>query len=450
MTLQASWFGRSAIILSGAILMISVALMNGYPLVYSDTGTYLRSAFTGFVPPDRPYWYGLFIELTSLGGYSLWGVVLVQALLCSFLLWRCWMVFGDGRAWTYLVTVAVLSPFTGLGWYTSQLVADIFTVIGVLAGVLLLFTNTSFWWRSLYGSILVMACFVHLSNLMILPLTLISTTLITRWKAGMRTSIPLWIPLATLLLCWPAIWLANKAVSGEGHISQRSHVFLMSGMAESGILQQWLAEHCPDESLGICHFKDSIPTTNKAFMWSERSPLHWGGGADKVRDEYTRIIRSTLKDPRYIALHIKASLWSTARLLALWHVADELEGEYYRQDYSSPYGSIAGLVAHELDDFLASEQNTGNGKLWMRVIDPVYAFLLGASILLAIYLLIRRSKNTYVLICLLTGITTLVFGAWVCATLSTVDSRFMGRTAWLLPMMVSLILWRLQAQRKAA
>jgi len=285
---------------------------------------------------------------------------------------------------------------------------------------------------------------------MILPLVLISTLFFIRWKTGTITSIPWWVPVSTVLLCWPGIWLANKEISGEGHISKRSHVFLMSGMAESGILQQWLDEHCADQSLTICQFKDSIPTTNKAFMWSERSPLHWGGGADRVRAEYTSIIQATLKDPRYIALHIRASLRSTARLLGLWRVADELEGDYYRQDYSAPYGTLNGLVPHELDDYLRSEQNTGNGKLWMRVVDPVYAILLGASIILCIYLFVQRAHFSNDMICLYIAVTTMVCGAWICATLSTVDSRFMGRTAWLLPMMVSLIFWRLQAERKAA
>jgi len=444
------WLNRTAIVLAGALCILSVVLINGYPLVYSDTGTYLRSAFDGFVPPDRPYWYGLFIRITSLGGYSLWGVVVAQAFLCSALLWRCWSAFGDGRAWTFLLTLAVLSPFTGLGWYAGQLVADIFTVTGVLAGMLLIYTSTTLLWRSFYLFVMVLACFVHLSNLMILPLVLISTLFFIRWKTGTITSIPWWVPVSTVLLCWPGIWLANKEISGEGHISKRSHVFLMSGMAESGILQQWLDEHCADQSLTICQFKDSIPTTNKAFMWSERSPLHWGGGADRVRAEYTSIIQATLKDPRYIALHIRASLRSTARLLGLWRVADELEGDYYRQDYSAPYGTLNGLVPHELDDYLRSEQNTGNGKLWMRVVDPVYAILLGASIILCIYLFVQRAHFSNDMICLYIAVTTMVCGAWICATLSTVDSRFMGRTAWLLPMMVSLIFWRLQAERKAA
>lgn len=439
-----------AIVPAGALLILGVALINGFPLVYSDTGTYLRSAFTGFVPADRPYWYGLFIRITSLGGVSLWGVVAAQALLCSTLLWRCWCAFGDGRAWTYLLTLATLSPFTGLGWYAGQLVADIFTVTGVLSGLLLSYTSTSVWWRLFHVFVLVLACFVHLSNLMILPLTLAATALIIRWKSTLQPKVPLWLPFGVLFLCWPAIWLANKAISGEGHISRISHVFLVSNMAESGILQRWMAEHCPDPSLPICQFQDSIPRTNKQFMWSEHGPLHWGGGADKVRDEYTYIINSTLKDPTFVALHIRASLGSTGRLLGLWRVADELEGEYYRQNYSPPYGSIADLLPHELNDMLRSEQNTGTGKLWMRVVDPVYGMLLGASILFAVYLLIRRSSDPYILLAVCTGAGALLLGAWVCATLSTVDSRYMSRTAWLLPMMISLSLWRLHAQRKAA
>ena len=48
--------------LGAALLLLSVPVLNGYPLVYSDTGTYLRTAFEGYVPPDRPVWYGLFLR----------------------------------------------------------------------------------------------------------------------------------------------------------------------------------------------------------------------------------------------------------------------------------------------------------------------------------------------------------------------------------------------------
>ena len=40
------------IVLAG--VMLWPAVWNGYPLVHSDTGTYVESAFTGHVPVDRP------------------------------------------------------------------------------------------------------------------------------------------------------------------------------------------------------------------------------------------------------------------------------------------------------------------------------------------------------------------------------------------------------------
>ena len=38
----------------GALLLSLIGLYNGYPLVYSDTGTYIYSGFDMFIPVDRP------------------------------------------------------------------------------------------------------------------------------------------------------------------------------------------------------------------------------------------------------------------------------------------------------------------------------------------------------------------------------------------------------------
>src|SRR4051794_17330328 len=62
-----SWRGAGAdraIVMLLAAIMLSPALWNGYPLVHSDTGTYVDSAFTGDVPSDRPVFYGLFLAAT--------------------------------------------------------------------------------------------------------------------------------------------------------------------------------------------------------------------------------------------------------------------------------------------------------------------------------------------------------------------------------------------------
>jgi hypothetical protein len=73
-----------------AILITSVVLMyagfnNFYPLLYSDTGTYIRSGFTGTIPIDRPIFYGIFLRHTSLAT-SLWYVIFMQGVLLSSLI----------------------------------------------------------------------------------------------------------------------------------------------------------------------------------------------------------------------------------------------------------------------------------------------------------------------------------------------------------------------------
>ncbi|MCB9165471.1 MAG: hypothetical protein H6592_13745 [Flavobacteriales bacterium] len=436
-----------AIVIAGTAAILSVAVFNGFPLVYSDTGTYLRSAFTGFVPDDRPYWYGLFIRITSLGGRSLWGVVIAQSALCALLLWRCWQLLGDGRWWTYLITLTVLAPITGLGWYAGQLVADIFPVIGVLAMTVFLFTPE--WRWSLIGLLLlvVFACWVHLSDLLILPLVFVSVVLALRltgraipFRRGMGVGL-------ALLLAWTALPVANKAVSGEAHLSRYSHVFMMSRLVETGMLKTWLDEHCDTDPARLCYYKDDLPRTNKAFMWGGESPLALEGGGRKVKEEYDRIIRATWTEPKYIGMHILGSLRSTAELLGLWRIADELEGQFYRMDYSAPYGSINSFVPEAMPAYLGSAQNTGAGTLGLRYLDRAYQLVLAISLLTMVILLIRSASRKTSAIALMIGGSTMLWGAWVCASLSTVDSRFMGRTAWLLPVMVALLIWKGQQER---
>lgn len=436
------------IVLAGTVAILSVAMYNGFPLVYSDTGTYLRSAFTGFVPDDRPYWYGLFIRITSLDGRTLWGVVIAQSALCALLLWRCWQLLGDGRWWSYLLTVSVLAPITGLGWYAGQLVADIFPVIGVLAMTVFLFTPV--WRWSLVGHLLlvVLSCWVHLSDLLILPLVFVSMILVDRMVGG---GVPLRRVRSvglTLVLAWAVLPLANRAVSGEAHISNYSHVFMMSRLVETGILKTWLDEHCDTDPARLCQYKDALPRTNKAFMWGGNSPLALEGGGRKVREEYDRIIRATWTEPKYIGMHILGSLRSTTELLGLWRIADELEGQYYRMDYSAPYGSINSMLPEAMPAYLSSLQNTGTGTLGLRFLDRAYRSVLMLSLLATLILLVRKATRKVSATAIVIGGATLLWGAWVCASLSTVDSRFMGRTAWLLPMMVALLSWKWSLQQR--
>ncbi len=438
---------QTATIAVATLLILAPALYNGFPLVYSDTGTYLRSAFTGYVPHDRPYWYGGFIRIASMNGTSLWGVVVVQSCLCAALLWRIWNEFGDTRSWSYLLTVAMLSIFSGLGWYAGQLVPDVLTSIGLLASWHFLFGQGGSMRRTGSVLLILLACWTHVSNLVILPLVSALCVVLAHYSAVRVPRSRVIVLAGVLVAAWPGLWLANKAISGEGHLSRHSHVFLMGRLVDTGILPAWLDEHCPTEDLGICAHRDSLPSTSRAFMWTDRSPLHWQGGADAVRDEYTTIIHASLQQPRYVWMHIVGSLRSTKDQLMQGDIADELEGIYYRQAYSPPYTEVAERLPRHLPAYLAARQNSGTGFLGLSTLSNVHATLMLSSLPLALLLLWRRREpHTRLMIGFALG--AVVISAWVCATFSTVDTRYMARTAWMLPFVVALLGSRYHRDRK--
>jgi hypothetical protein len=72
---------------AGAFILMIFALYNGYPLFSNDSASYIHSGYYLQVAGDRPVFYGLFIRATSLG-ISMWGTVLAQCLILSYLCMR--------------------------------------------------------------------------------------------------------------------------------------------------------------------------------------------------------------------------------------------------------------------------------------------------------------------------------------------------------------------------
>ncbi|NTV84629.1 MAG: hypothetical protein HGA23_10075, partial [Bacteroidales bacterium] len=127
-------------ILAGALIMMLDAFFNGFPIVYSDTSTYIAAGFELQTPIDRPMSYGLFIRIFSLNGLSLWMVVFFQALILSYLIIQLIRQFSDERSYLRngLVIIIILSIFTSVSWTVSQLMPDIFTATAFLSALLIM------------------------------------------------------------------------------------------------------------------------------------------------------------------------------------------------------------------------------------------------------------------------------------------------------------------------
>ncbi|CAA9269401.1 MAG: hypothetical protein AVDCRST_MAG08-3110, partial [uncultured Acetobacteraceae bacterium] len=121
----------------GGALLLWPAFLNGYPLVFVDTASFLHQ--TAAVPPvwDKPVVYGPLLHAFHWR-LSLWPAAAAQALLLSWLLWRTGrMLRGRADADGHLLLVAALSAGTAAPWFASLLMPDALAPALVLAVALL-------------------------------------------------------------------------------------------------------------------------------------------------------------------------------------------------------------------------------------------------------------------------------------------------------------------------
>ncbi len=83
MTVSQALRAHPALVLFVAILVAKLALLAYDPTVrlfFGDSASYIHSALTGWVPPDRSYLYGQLFRATALSAHSMFVLALVQSL----------------------------------------------------------------------------------------------------------------------------------------------------------------------------------------------------------------------------------------------------------------------------------------------------------------------------------------------------------------------------------
>jgi hypothetical protein len=73
-------------ILAGGLLLIWPAFLNGYPILFSDSGAFLAQTVEPLMIWDKPWIYGPFAWIFHQH-VTLWGTVLAQGLMVSHLIW---------------------------------------------------------------------------------------------------------------------------------------------------------------------------------------------------------------------------------------------------------------------------------------------------------------------------------------------------------------------------
>ncbi|MEO5775973.1 MAG: hypothetical protein ABIQ27_03655 [Flavobacterium sp.] len=435
--------------LLAAFTLLIPAFYNGYPLVYSDTGSYIFSGMDLVIPEHRTIMYGLFIRFFSLS-FSLWLVVFMQSLMVSYVLWHITKAVNKNISKRlFLVIMALFSGFTGLGWYSSQIMPDIFTVTAICTLFLLaLKSDYKVYQKIIFSVFLIFSINAHFSNYLIVVLIILGLFIISRTKFIPKAKQELSFLLPTIIIAVSILTgsLVNYAVGRTFKMNQGSHVFLMGKMLDSGVLKSFLDDKCKDENYVLCQCKDSLPNTSRELLWDPKSPLYKNGGWEGSQQSFNKIIGDIFTSPKHLALFTYNATFSSIIQLFQNDVGSGLVSTWYKDPTSPPYGAISKHFPFELNQYKQSRQN---GNLWDQGLDFTFInyinnILLVLSSVFLFFIFTSKSKRESIDIHTHLIVITLLLGvlvnAIVAGSLANVYDRLQCRISWTIIFCVVLIL----------
>lgn len=411
-----------------ALLLLMAAMVNGFPLVYSDTSTYLASGFELETPADRPITYGLFIRLTSFNGYSLWGTVFFQSFLLAFLVYKLFKTLNFRHTNIKTISVFIFVSFTtGVSWVSSQLIADIFTPMLILSWALILLNDNSKKWG--YYLLLFFLTAMHISHLF-MTTGICFILLLVRLNHSFSFHIP--VRKLGFMLLSSAIAFPVFASS----VSKYSNVFYVAKLDGSGLLKEILEDNCSTTDLKLCLYKDSLPNNTTDFIWKENSPLQKIGGYKEGKEELKKIKYLSFSQARYVKKMAKSSIADSWKQLFCFDIAD---GNGVFMEGTKLFERIKLYAGSDVTSYSNSRQQKGTllkpGKfmMWFNA-----TMLLALGTMFWFFVRGRLPKEVYLLI--LITLSGVVLNACICGSLSEVSNRFQCRVAWLVVFLAAILL----------
>ncbi len=423
-------------ILVGTLLLTIPAAVNGYPFVFSDTGTYLLQALELQGAPDRPPYYGLLILPLHLG-LSLWPVAIAQAALAAATIRVSarLLVPGLGRA-ANLALFAALAGLTSLPWHTGQILPDTF------AGLIPLFVFLiAYGWdglgRATRLALLAATAGAVATHQSYLPVALAlfgAAAALRRWQGFTRRDAAR-VAVSGAAVCALAVsaFLAySLALIHRPTLSPHGSIFLMARLVADGPGLEYLRETCPASGNPFCRHLGEIGPDPVVFLWDREAPLARLTrelGAEPVRRAASEVVAGAIAaHPGEVA---SAALANAALQLGRFATLDE-----HCPSHCGPGTGVDAAISHHF----GSEYARFRASRQMRAEWPVeainrlhFAVVLAAAFAAAAALAARRGDRAWVGFGALV-VTALVANAFVTGALSGPYDRYQSRVIWLVPL----------------
>lgn len=427
-----------AAILAGAALLAWPAFVNGYPLVFSDTGGFLHQTLGPLMIWDKPWIYGPMLHAFHWR-VTLWLPLAAQALVVSHLLWlvaRC--CGGTGPGWHLLLCLA-LAVTTTAPFSVALLMPDILAPVMVLALGLLGFAEDRLSRRERLwlGLLAMLAIAAHLSHLPVAGLLVWLVLLLRRaLRPVLRVALPL-LGAAALLLA------TNLAGHGRLALSPHGATFLLARLVADGPAARTIAAECPGAGWYLCAWAGRLPTHSDDFLWAPDSPVNRDAdgnprmlGGAMLSPEAGAIVAATLRrEPLAVLGHVLAN---GARQAVTAGAGDTLGNRHL--DATVARMLALGFPQAEQRRFATARQ-AGGGLVDLVVpLAPLHAAALLAGLLGLLWALPRPGLDAPVRGLVLAVLLGVAANALATGGLSGVNPRYQARIAWLLPMLALVVL----------
>jgi hypothetical protein len=227
--------------------------------------------------------------------------------------------------------------------------------------------------------------------------------------------------------------MSNFAITGQFAFTPGAETFLFGRLIQDGIVQRYLAEHCPQASPALCPYRAELPSVADDWLWDNDSPLRKVGGAQAFAVEERRIIAETLV--LYPGMHLATALQATVGQLRAMRTVVSTSPWHN----SNTRWEIERLAPGTLPRFYAARQQ--REALDIDFLNLLHVPLAALSMLALIVIVAlgrfrRVEPSTSALAA--TVLIAILGNAAICGVLSQVSDRYQSRLVWLAPFCVGI------------
>jgi len=405
-------------------LLLAPAFWNGYALLQWDTGGYLARWYEGYLVPSRSTVFGLYLHYGEAS--SFWLDLGIQALATLWILQLTLRVFGMARPLRLLGLSLVLILTTALPWLASMLLTDIFAGLSVLSLFLLVLYGgqTSAIEKFSLFAFTAFAAATHSATLGVL-----FGLCCLGWIAQpfLRKRIPLAGLVRgslTIVVGSGMLLAANFALSGQWAWTPGGTGVAFGRMLQDGIVTRYLRDHCPQQQLKLCPYRDELPPTADDFLWGD-SMFNKLGRFKGMNDEMGFIVTHSLAD--YPLWQAEAAIIATAQQLV--HVAT---GEGTNGWIPHTYGIIERYIPAQTAPMRAARQQHWGVDFtvmnWIHIPVALLSMLAALGILAGA---IWRRRLDDVTMLAATVCFALLGNAVICGVISGPHDRYGARLVWI-------------------